>query len=269
MVRIRGHLEDEPCPHHCCFSCAGSIPSHSFMLRRSCAWFWQPVKCNSSNKEHRTRHQWWSTKMKLTAKQNGNQTSLKISGSWLIWSKSAAKSHCWSRRENWYWSHLIILHPFLSFYCKATISYQPLFTFVHHLYSSLEAKWRSWWGTWLVPLFQFPLLLRHWLQFYPNLLVITSPFRTPVGHGYPLIQSIWTPTAKEGETLTRDRVGLFLMMVAGISACLYCHISRLSTTTQCPWTCWTCSRTRGSCWCALHDAAFCLPTPFISGYISW
>ena len=48
------------------------------------------------------RHQWSSTKMKLKGKQNGNQRSLKIpiSSSWLIWSNSASKCHCWSRREN-------------------------------------------------------------------------------------------------------------------------------------------------------------------------
>lgn len=106
---------------------------------------------------------------------------------------------------------------------------------------------------------QFILFLRHCLQFYPNLLVTTSPSRTPVERGYPPDHVHLSPIAREGETLIRDRVELILMMVAPISACLSCHISRLSTTTRGPCTCWICSRTRASSGCALHDAAFCLP----------
>lgn len=71
--------------------------------------------------------------MKLTAKQNGNQTNLKISDSWLIWSKSASKCHCWSRRENWYWSQFIILHP--SFYYST--ANQPVISAFIHLCPSL------------------------------------------------------------------------------------------------------------------------------------
>lgn len=55
-----------------------------------------------------------------------------------------------------------------------------------------------------------------------------------LGHGYPLIVAIWTPIAREGETLIRDRVELLLMMAAPISACLSCPISRLSITSQGP-----------------------------------
>lgn len=48
-------------------------------------------------------------------------------------------------------------------------------------------------------------------------------------------------------------------MVAPISACLSSHISRLSTTSQDPWTCCTCSRTRDPLGVLSMMPTFCLP----------
>lgn len=123
------------------------------------------------------------------------------------------------------------------------------------------SKWRSWHGAWQKPLFQLLIFLRHWLQLFPDLLVIPAPFRAPVGHGHPpdpgqlATHSMRRRNTDEGQC----RVGRVLVMANTISVCLSCHTSRQSTTSQSPWTYWTCSRTRGCCVCTLYDAPLCLP----------
>lgn len=156
------------------------------------------------------------------------------------------------------------------------------YSYVHLLYSSaLVAKQQSWHKARQKHLFQLLLLLRHWLQFLPNPLVIPFTFRAPAEHEHTLPLTSWSPIAQEEETLARDKIGLVLVMVVPISVFLSCHTSKKSTTSQSPWTCWIHWRTKGCCGCALCDASFfpavsipwplfllflvcCLPHNFIS-----
>lgn len=89
-----------------------------------------------------------------------------------------------------------------------------------------------------------------------------------MGHGHLLVLASWPPTAWEGETLSRDRVGLVLAVVVPISVGLSCHTSRQSITSQRPRTSWTHSRTRG-CMGTLSASLFSFFDPYSSSYFSF
>lgn len=164
------------------------------------------------------------------------------------------------KRKPLYWSYPIMLHPFLSFWLQINHLISAFIHLVHFLcFSGLVAIWRLWHRAWQKRLFQLLLLLRHLLQFFPNIFITPYPFRFHVGHRHPLILASWAVIAWEGETLTRAGPDRSLATVSPTSVSLSCHTSRQSTTSQSPWTCWTHSRTRGCCGCVLCDAVTCLP----------
>lgn len=130
--------------------------SYPSVLPKLCAWFWQPVKSNSFNKEYRIRHWWSSTKMKVTAKQNGNQKK---------------------SQNQWFLAHLIQIsikilllikkrklilksvHNSASFFI-ILLQITLISPFIH-LCPSLVFCFgsSSWWGTWQEPLLWAPTLV--------------------------------------------------------------------------------------------------------------